>query len=47
MWRTDAPAHRQDRPLLVVQSLPRLQRHAAGRFRHVQARCLARPTPAQ
>ncbi len=39
--RTNAPTHRQDRPLLVVQSLPRLQRHAAGRNRHVQARCLA------
>ncbi len=42
--RTDAPAHRQERPILVVQSLPRLQRHAAGRIRHVQAWCLA-PAP--
>ncbi len=28
--RTHAPANRQERPVLVVQSLPRLQRHAAG-----------------
>ncbi|MED8006060.1 hypothetical protein QX186_31295, partial [Pseudomonas aeruginosa] len=26
--RTHAPAQRQERPVLVVQSLPRLQRHA-------------------
>jgi hypothetical protein len=44
--RTHAPAHRQERPVLVVQSLPRLQRHAAGRIRHVQARGLA-PAPYQ
>lgn len=35
--RSDAPAHRQERPILVVQSLPRLQRHAAGRIRYAQA----------
>ena len=44
--RTDAPAHRQERPILVVQSLPRLQRHAAGGNRHVQAWFLA-STPYQ
>ncbi len=32
-----APAHRQERPVLVMQPLPRLQRHSAGRIRHVQA----------
>jgi hypothetical protein len=39
--RTDAPAHRQERRVLVVQPLPGLQGHAAGRVRHVQAWCLA------
>lgn len=38
--RTHAPAQWQERPVLVVQSLSRLQRHAAGRVRHVQARSL-------
>ncbi|VFT09995.1 DNA topoisomerase III [Pseudomonas aeruginosa] len=41
VWRAHAPTHRQERPVLVVQSLSRLQRHAAGRNRHVQAWCLA------
>nr|WP_254873459.1 DNA topoisomerase III [Pseudomonas aeruginosa] len=35
--RIDAPTHRQERSILVVQSLPRLQRHAAGRIWSAQA----------
>ncbi|HRF04905.1 MAG TPA: hypothetical protein PLP32_10005 [Accumulibacter sp.] len=36
--RTHAPAQRQERPILVMQPLPGLQRHAAGRIRQLQAR---------
>ncbi|MEG6835175.1 hypothetical protein V1987_33010 [Pseudomonas aeruginosa] len=42
--RTHAPAQRQERPVLVVQPLPGLQRHAASRIRQLQARRLA-PAP--
>ena len=34
--RTHAPAQRQERPVLVVQPLPGLQRHAASRIRQLK-----------